>query len=114
MRGTRDNAFNLAPNFVETVLSRYRDTRLGRQEIDGEIIEERTRRAVDARRTRCLPRARRRRRLQRIVVAVDPPGSARQGADACGLVAAGRAAGRHASMCWPTRAPAASRRRAGR
>jgi phage terminase large subunit-like protein len=29
--------------------------------------------------------------LQRIVVAVDPPGSAREGADACGLVAAGRA-----------------------
>jgi len=30
--------------------------------------------------------------LMRVVVAVDPPGSARQGADACGLVAAGRAA----------------------
>ena len=29
--------------------------------------------------------------LTRIVVAVDPPASARQGADACGLVAAGRA-----------------------
>ena len=28
--------------------------------------------------------------LQRVVVAVDPPGSARQGADACGIVAAGR------------------------
>jgi phage terminase large subunit-like protein len=28
--------------------------------------------------------------LTRIVVAVDPPGSARKGADACGLVAAGR------------------------
>ena len=28
--------------------------------------------------------------LQRVVVAVDPPGSARPGADACGLVAAGR------------------------
>ena len=30
--------------------------------------------------------------LTRIVVAVDPPGSAREGSDACGLVAAGKAA----------------------
>jgi len=29
--------------------------------------------------------------LVRIVVAVDPPASAKQGADACGIVAAGRA-----------------------
>ena len=35
------NARNLAPAFVETVLARYGGTRLGRQEIDGEIIEER-------------------------------------------------------------------------
>ena len=42
MRAPRANAFNLAPNFVETVLSRYRGTRLGRQEIAGEIIEERS------------------------------------------------------------------------
>jgi phage terminase large subunit-like protein len=30
--------------------------------------------------------------LTRIVVAVDPPASAKKGADACGIVAAGRAA----------------------
>ena len=39
---TESNAFNLAPNFVEAMLSRYRGTRLGRQEIAGEIIEERS------------------------------------------------------------------------
>jgi phage terminase large subunit-like protein len=88
---TETNAFNLAPNFVETVLSRYRDTRLGRQEIAGEIVEERSdalwRRAqLEACRVKEAPE------LRRVLVAVDPPGSAREGADACGLVAAGMAA----------------------
>jgi len=87
--GTRANAFNLAPDFVETVLARYHGTRLGRQEIEGEIIEQRpdalwTRAQIEACRVAPPPG------LTRIVVAVDPPGSARQGADACGLVAAGR------------------------
>ena len=88
--GTTTNAFNLAPDFVETVLARYQDTRLGRQEIDGEIIEERSdalwsRAGIESCRVAAAPP------LVRIVVAVDPPASARQGADACGLVAAGRA-----------------------
>jgi phage terminase large subunit-like protein len=89
--GTRANAFFLAPNFIETVVTRYNGTRLGRQELDGEIIEQRPdalwRRAqIEACRVAAPPA------LQRVVVAVDPPGSARKGADACGLVAAGRAA----------------------
>lgn len=40
--GTAANAYNLAPAFLETVLSRYGGTQLGRQEIDGEIIEQRS------------------------------------------------------------------------
>jgi len=88
--GTRANAFNLAPDFVETVVAHYHGTRLGRQEIEGEIIGERpdalwTRAQIEACRVAAPPG------LTRIVVAVDPPGSARKGADACGLVAAGRA-----------------------
>jgi len=84
---TRVNAFNLAPDFLETVIARYRDTRIGRQEIDGEIVEERadalwTRSGIEAARVAAAPS------LTRIVVAVDPPGS-REGA-ACGIVAAGR------------------------
>ncbi len=35
--GTIANAYNLAPAFLDTVLARYRGTRLGRQEIDGDI-----------------------------------------------------------------------------
>jgi phage terminase large subunit-like protein len=84
------NAFNLAPHFVETVLSRYHGTRLGRQEIDGEIVEERndalwTRAGIESCRVDAAPA------LKRIVVAVDPPASAKRGADACGIVAVGRA-----------------------
>ncbi len=88
--GTIDNAFNLAPDFIETILARYRGTRLGRQEIDGEIVEERndalwSRAGLEACRVTVAPP------LARVVVAVDPPASARDGADACGIVAAGRA-----------------------
>lgn len=87
---TRDNAYNLAPAFLDSVVARYAGTRLGRQELDGEIIEER----ADALWSRALIercRADAPPGLQRIVVAVDPPVSAGRGADACGLVAAGRA-----------------------
>ena len=70
---------NLAPAFLDAVVARYAGTRLGRQELDGEIIEER----ADALWSRALHRelaaSTQRRRLQRIVVAVDPPASARQG-----------------------------------
>ncbi len=88
--GTAANARFLAPTFLDAVLARYAGTRLGRQEIDGEILEDRpdalwTRAQIEAARVAAAPP------LARIVVAVDPPGSARQGSDACGLVAAGRA-----------------------
>lgn len=86
---THANAAFLSPAFVDAVIGRYAGTRLGRQEIDGEIVEERTdalwtRAMIEAARVTQAPA------LERIVVAVDPPGSHREGADACGIVAAGR------------------------
>ena len=89
--GSRANACNLAPAFFDAVIARYLGTRLGRQELDGEIIEERadalwTRSGIENCRVAAAPP------LARIVVAVDPPASSGKGADACGLVAAGRAA----------------------
>src|SRR4051812_10108233 len=85
---TADNAQNLAPGFVEAVTRAYGGTRLGRQELDGELIEDRpdalwTRAGIEALRVSSAPA------LQRIVVAVDPPASSGRGADACGIVAAG-------------------------
>jgi phage terminase large subunit-like protein len=86
--GTIANARHLAPAFLDNVLTRYAGTRLGRQEIDGEIVEERadalwSRARLEECRVAAAPQ------LARVVVAVDPPASAGKGADACGLVAAG-------------------------
>jgi phage terminase large subunit-like protein len=84
------NARHLAPAFFDAVIARYHGTRLGRQELDGEIIEERTdalwtRAGIERCRLEAAPP------LMRVVVAVDPPASSGKGADACGLVAAGLA-----------------------
>jgi phage terminase large subunit-like protein len=86
--GTAANATHLAPAFIDTVVARYVGTRLGRQEIDGELIEERadalwSRARLEQCRVAAAPA------LRRIVVAVDPPASSSARADACGLVAAG-------------------------
>lgn len=85
---TRANAAYLSPAFLRDILARYEGTQLGRQEIDGEIVEERsdalwTREMIEAARVPTAPP------LLRIVVGIDPPGSDRRGADACGIVAAG-------------------------
>src|SRR5690606_2588289 len=85
---TRDNALNLAPAFLEAVVGRYAGTRLGRQELDGELVEERadalwSRAMIEAARIDATPP------LERVVVAVDPPASSGRRADACGIVAAG-------------------------
>lgn len=85
---TNDNAANLAGDFLATMQARYGGTRLGRQELDAEILAERedalwTRALLD--RLRLAAPA----RYARIVVAVDPPASAKATSDACGIVAAG-------------------------
>lgn len=86
--GTRMNAANLAPNFLDGIVGRYAGTRLGRQELDGEIIDERadalwSRDAIDRMRLKSAPP------LERIVVAVDPPVTSGKKADRCGIVVAG-------------------------
>lgn len=85
---TRENAANLAPSFLESMISQYAGTRLGRQELDGELVEERkdalwTREMIESLRVKEAPA------LSRIVVAVDPPASSGKRADNCGIVAAG-------------------------
>ena len=84
---TADNRANLAPGFVAAMAAAYGGTRLGRQELDGELIEEVegalwTRDLVERCRVAHVPGV-----LARVVVAVDPPASA--GGDACGIVVAG-------------------------
>nr|WP_244555590.1 terminase family protein [Bosea thiooxidans] len=89
---TRDNCYNLAAEFVRTVTETYGGTRLGRQELDGEIVEESpdalwTRTQIEDAREGAPPA------LARIAVAVDPPASSSRRADRCGLVVAGIDAG---------------------
>lgn len=85
---TLANAANLTPDFLQVVVGRYACTRLGRQELDGELIEDRAdslwRRAdIEARRVSATPD------LARIVIAVDPPASSNAQSAACGIVAVG-------------------------
>lgn len=85
---TSDNAAHLARGFVAAMQKRYGGGRLGRQELDGELIEDRadalwSRDMVEEAYMASVPE------LRRIVVAVDPPASARRSSDACGIVAAG-------------------------
>ncbi|WP_246752965.1 terminase family protein [Sinorhizobium sp. BG8] len=84
---TADNAANLSAGFLGQMRDRYGGTRLGRQELDGELITDREdalwqRDRIDALRVRnCGP-------LSRIVVAVDPPAAA-SAHSCCGIVVAG-------------------------
>lgn len=85
---TADNAANLAPGFLQAMERQYGGTRLGRQELDAELIADRPdalwTRAMLEQATGRLPGD-----LRRIVVAVDPPASAGKASDACGIVVAG-------------------------
>jgi phage terminase large subunit-like protein len=85
---TRANAANLAPGFIELMEARYGGTRLGRQELDAELIDDNEdalwkRSWIEAARLREAPP------MTRVVVAVDPPATAH--GDECGIVVAGRA-----------------------
>jgi phage terminase large subunit-like protein len=95
---TLRNAANLAPGFIRAMEVRYGGTRLGRQELDGELIEDRE----DALWNReMLERCRVRTAgpLGRIVVAVDPPAAERAKNSCCGIVVAGiEASGRAAVL----------------
>lgn len=83
---TLDNAENLAPNFLRAILRKYRGTRLGRQEINAEILDDNPnalwRRAmIDETRTASPPG------LPRVVVALDPAASST--GNEAGIVAVG-------------------------
>ncbi len=85
---TQANRMNLAASFLAAVQARYGGSRLGRQELDGEVIEDVegalwTWEMLEA--ARALPS----RQLDRIVVAVDPPVTGTKKSDACGIVVAG-------------------------
>ncbi|WP_229232743.1 DNA-packaging protein [Sinomonas cyclohexanicum] len=83
---TYDNLANMAPAFREQVLAAYEGTRIGRQELNGELLEDvegalwTLAMLEEARLMGAMPD------LERVVVAVDPSG----GGDEQGIVAAGK------------------------
>jgi len=117
-RGTTfDNADNLAPAFLDSIVRRYAGTRLGRQELEAELLDDVpgalwSRDAIEAARVAAAPD------LSRIVVAIDPAASAGEGADETGIVVAGLAhdgqvyvlddrSGRMSPRAWALKAVAA-------
>jgi phage terminase large subunit-like protein len=90
---TYNNRANLAASFLETIVKRYEGTRLGRQELDAEILDDIpgalwTRAMLDKARvpSSALPR------MQRIVIGVDPAAKASERGDKTsetGIVVAG-------------------------
>ncbi len=85
---TADNAANLATTFMTEMERRYTGSALGRQELMGELIDDTTgnlwqRNWIEEHRVTRPPE------LTRLVVAVDPPVTAKATSDACGIVVVG-------------------------
>ena len=85
---TLDNEANLAKNTIKQLYERYSGTRLGRQELEGEVLDDMpgalwNREIIDDVRKPAAPE------MDRIVVAVDPAVTSGEDADETGIVAVG-------------------------
>jgi phage terminase large subunit-like protein len=119
---TYDNRANLAPAFFSQIVKQYEGTRLGRQEINAELLED----IPGALWTRdCIEAGRRRAGsyddFKRIVVAVDPAISSHEDSDETGIIVAGLGhddkgyvledlSGKYTPTEWATKAIAAYHR----
>jgi phage terminase large subunit-like protein len=86
---TTENAANLAPAFLRTIVDKYKGTRLGRQELDGELIEEVegalwTRAMLESARLTKPPPP-----MKRVVIGVDPAVTAKEESNLTGIIGAG-------------------------
>ncbi len=84
---TSENEANLAPSFLTQIVERYKGSVLGRQELDGELIDDLpdalwSRRLIESIKLREMPP------LERIIIGVDPPVTSNKNSDACGIVVA--------------------------
>lgn len=111
---TLDNKGNLAPQVINQLIERYAGTRLGRQELDAEVLTDTSgalwqRELLDMYRVEHAPE------MTRIVVAIDPAMSSGDESDETGIIAAGRGtdglvyvlsdwSGRHTPDAWAGRA----------
>ncbi len=91
---TSDNAANLDPMLLSELYEKYGGTTLGRQELEGEILDDVPgalwrRSQIEALRTLETPH------YVRVVVAIDPSATSTESADECGIVAAALGADGH-------------------
>jgi len=89
---TYENRQNLAEDFFADVISQYEGTRLGRQELEGELLEDTPGALWN---TALIDRTRIKDRadlppMVRIVVAIDPSVTANSGSDECGIAVVGK------------------------
>jgi phage terminase large subunit-like protein len=85
---TYENRGNLAPSFFAEIIARYEGTRLGRQELHAEILDDVdgalwNRDLIEAARVTSLPN------MTRIVIAIDPAVSSKETSAETGIVACG-------------------------
>jgi phage terminase large subunit-like protein len=116
---TYENRTNLAPAFLQQIIRKYEGTRLGRQELEAEILDDVpgalwTRGVIEASRACSAPT------LLRVVVAIDPAVTSSEDADETGIIVVGRdgqgqgwvladASGRYPPAEWAKTAIAAYR-----
>jgi len=91
---TFENRANLAPSFFQEIVARYEGTRLGRQELHAEILDDVdgalwSRDMIETARVSSFPD------LTRIVVAIDPAASSKETSSETGIVACGLGADGH-------------------
>ena len=88
-RGTTyDNRDNLSERFINQIINQYEGTRIGRQEIMGELVEDVegalwTMPMIDDQRVKSSPQ------LDRVIVAVDPAVTSNASSDETGIVVGG-------------------------
>ena len=86
---TYENRANLAPAFLDQIIRKYEGTRLGRQELEAELLDDVpgalwTRAIIEAARVQAAPP------LTRVVVAIDPAATSGAEADETGIIVAGK------------------------
>ncbi len=86
---TWDNKANMPESFIKEIEDKYAGTRLGRQELEGEILDDVpgslwSREQLDTYRLREAPED-----LERVIVAVDPATSNEENSDETGIVVVG-------------------------
>jgi phage terminase large subunit-like protein len=111
---TFENAPNLSPAYIQQITDRYSGTRLGRQELHAEVLEDAegalwSHEMIEASRVTEVPQ------MVRVCVAIDPAGSSAEGSDETGIIVAGLGqnghgyilddlSGRYAPIEWARRA----------